>query len=246
MVIAPTNYALASKVALALGVADLLVLDLVLAPKLAHRRAREATSARSGLISSAKRPGTKNPQTKKKTASNPRPLNTPATAGTATVPVNRSPANATEPQSAADEPAPAAQASSVAKAPVSDESASATPTTNQAIAAAPDLLFRSGQHWLTLKASRTLDQIAAQMQADPTKRLILRGHTDNQGKDAANKRLSFLRAASAAYYLRKKGIPRGRMQLLGVGTTDPASELGTPQARAKNRRVQAIFVAEPI
>jgi len=75
------------------------------------------------------------------------------------------------------------------------------------------------------------------VQAEDTKLKIV-GHTDNTGNSNANLTLSKGRANSVVEYLRNKGIPEKRFQLVdGAGDTQPVADNKTSEGKAKNRRV---------
>ena len=63
------------------------------------------------------------------------------------------------------------------------------------------------------------------------------GHTDAQGPDAANQKLSEGRARSVMDYLVSRGIDGGRLSSKGFGETQPIASNETAEGRAQNRRV---------
>jgi OmpA-OmpF porin, OOP family len=75
------------------------------------------------------------------------------------------------------------------------------------------------------------------IQAENTKLTIV-GHTDNVGNPNSNLALSKNRAESVVDYLRKKGIPLNRFQMIdGKGANEPTADNSTAEGKAKNRRV---------
>jgi outer membrane protein OmpA-like peptidoglycan-associated protein len=64
------------------------------------------------------------------------------------------------------------------------------------------------------------------------------GHTDSDGSDVANQRLSERRAASVGSYLQEKGIPAARMRVVGYGEAKPLVENSNAENKAKNRRIE--------
>lgn len=76
------------------------------------------------------------------------------------------------------------------------------------------------------------------IQAEDTKLKVV-GHTDNTGNSAANVTLSKGRANAVVAYLKSKGIPSERFQLVdGKGDTEPVADNTSAAGKAKNRRVQ--------
>ena len=75
------------------------------------------------------------------------------------------------------------------------------------------------------------------IQAENTKLAIV-GYTDNVGKPEMNLSLSKYRAQAVVSYLKNKGIPENRFQLIdGKGQNDPIADNSTTTGKAKNRRV---------
>jgi outer membrane protein OmpA-like peptidoglycan-associated protein len=69
------------------------------------------------------------------------------------------------------------------------------------------------------------------------------GHTDAQGDDAYNQRLSERRAASAAAYLTQQGVPGARVRTVGRGETEPVAANDSETGRQQNRRVEVALYA---
>lgn len=67
-------------------------------------------------------------------------------------------------------------------------------------------------------------------------RLLIEGHTDNQGDPEYNLELSRKRAESVQTYLIGKGISQDRLEIKGFGETSPIESNETEEGRAKNRR----------
>jgi OmpA-OmpF porin, OOP family len=73
-------------------------------------------------------------------------------------------------------------------------------------------------------------------------KIILSGHTDDQGTAAYNLTLSERRAARVAEYLISKGISANRIQYQGYGKSQPLVNEKSESARAANRRVEVTFL----
>jgi outer membrane protein OmpA-like peptidoglycan-associated protein len=111
-----------------------------------------------------------------------------------------------------------------------------------AVAAAPMVLegvsFESGSARLQVGSYVQLDSIAKVLQANPSLRVEIGGHTDDSGTPADNQHLSTLRAEAVRNYLLAKGVPFQQMVARGYGSTVPRTPDTTPRGRAANRRVE--------
>lgn len=88
------------------------------------------------------------------------------------------------------------------------------------------------------KSFGILDNVVKVAKENPTYYLIINGHTDDQGDDAKNLKLSEDRANAVRLYLMKKGVSAGRMESHGYGESQPIETNTTPEGRSKNRRVE--------
>ena len=68
--------------------------------------------------------------------------------------------------------------------------------------------------------------------------LRVEGHTDSDGSDDMNMRLSNARAKSIAEYLIQAGMAADRVSSVGFGETRPIADNRTSSGKAKNRRVE--------
>ena len=91
---------------------------------------------------------------------------------------------------------------------------------------------------LTGDSTITLNVLAEIANACPAFRIEIGGHTDNEGTDERNQRLSDRRAKSVAAYLTKAGVDANRLSAVGYGASKPVADNTTPQGRAQNRRIE--------
>jgi OmpA-OmpF porin, OOP family len=82
-----------------------------------------------------------------------------------------------------------------------------------------------------------LDEVVELMKSRPSVRIGVYGHTDNQGSDAINTRLSRERAVACKNYIGSKGVAPGRLDAKGFGPTQPVADNNSDDGRARNRRV---------
>lgn len=76
----------------------------------------------------------------------------------------------------------------------------------------------------------------------PDLNIEIGGHTDSDGSEATNRRLSERRAGAVADYLRGKGIAGSRMLVVGYGESRPIRANDTRENKARNRRIEFLVV----
>lgn len=98
--------------------------------------------------------------------------------------------------------------------------------------------FNTGSAEISNSSSKEVEKIYNLLvQAENTKLTIV-GHTDNVGNPDSNLALSKSRAEAVVNYLKQKGIPASRFQLVdGKGQSDPVADNNTASGKASNRRV---------
>ncbi len=88
------------------------------------------------------------------------------------------------------------------------------------------------------KSAAVLQSIADVMKKNPQWSLIVEGHTDNIGGEAANQDLSARRAAAVRAALIPLGVAETRLVTSGFGSSVPRDTNATLAGRARNRRVE--------
>ena len=106
--------------------------------------------------------------------------------------------------------------------------------------------FETGKATIKQKSFPLLDQIAETFIENKNYIIEVQGHTDNTGKDEANRKLSDKRANAVKDYLVKKGVPADRMTAVGYGPDKPIADNSTKAGRAKNRRVEFNITFEKV
>ncbi len=107
-----------------------------------------------------------------------------------------------------------------------------------------DLLFDSGNANLKSGAKDKVDQIAAIIIKYPEDRVRVIGHTDSQGADSFNAKLSVKRAESVYRRLVGQGIPAEFVEAQGMGELQPVASNATSHGRQLNRRVELEIVVD--
>ena len=103
--------------------------------------------------------------------------------------------------------------------------------------------FSRDRDELTERAKAGLDRAAARLTADPSATARIDGHTDRVGDSAHNLELSQRRADRVADHLVSLGIDRARMTVRGLGERRPLEPDDGAEAHRRNRRVQVRVVA---
>lgn len=88
----------------------------------------------------------------------------------------------------------------------------------------------------------TLNGIVQVLKDNPDLKFEIGGHTDSDGDDAANLKLSQLRADAVRTQLINMGIDASRLTTKGFGETKPITDNTTPEGKANNRRVEFVKI----
>lgn len=101
-----------------------------------------------------------------------------------------------------------------------------------------NIFFETNQFELIGKSTTELDYLVRYLQENPTIRIEISGHTDNQGSDIYNQELSLKRATSVGNYLKKQGVSMDRVVEKGYGSKKPLNSNDSESNRQKNRRIE--------
>lgn len=101
-----------------------------------------------------------------------------------------------------------------------------------------NIFFATNESEVMPQSYNELRRLLELLEDNPSMRIELRGHTDNQGTVEFNLRLSVDRAKAVADYLAEHGIERRRMSFTGFGKSQPVDTNDTPEGRRRNRRVE--------
>lgn len=100
------------------------------------------------------------------------------------------------------------------------------------------ITFDPGKAKIRKSSFKTLDEAVKVLSDYPELKLEVQGHTDDQGPDDANMKLSQDRADSVKAYFVEKGIADARLVAKGYGETMPVADNKKPAGRAQNRRIE--------
>lgn len=87
-----------------------------------------------------------------------------------------------------------------------------------------------------------INEIATLMKDHPEIKFSVEGHTDSDGDDAFNQKLSEQRAETVLNTLIEMGIDRSRLTSKGWGESKPVDTNATPEGKANNRRVEFVKI----
>ncbi len=106
------------------------------------------------------------------------------------------------------------------------------------------VLFDTDKWDIKPSAFNLLDNVAEIIRRNPSLRIEIQGHTDNQGSKTYNQRLSENRAQAVMEYLMIRGVGTWRLRSRGFNFSQPVASNNTPVGRARNRRVELLPIPE--
>jgi outer membrane protein OmpA-like peptidoglycan-associated protein len=101
-----------------------------------------------------------------------------------------------------------------------------------------NIFFETARYDLLPASNVELNKLLKLMQATPTLRIEVGGHTDHVGDDASNQTLSEQRANAVRSFLIGKGIDGTRIVAKGYGESKPVASNENEEGRASNRRTE--------
>lgn len=89
-----------------------------------------------------------------------------------------------------------------------------------------------------------ITRVAKTVEGDSKTAVLILGHADSSGVNAANQKLSLERAASVSAIFRLSGLQRDRLMLKGMGSEMPRAANDSAEGRALNRRVEMLLTPQ--
>ena len=86
----------------------------------------------------------------------------------------------------------------------------------------------------------TINYVVKMMTDHADLKFSIEGHTDTDGEDAANQKLSESRSKSVLDVMVKLGVSADRLTSKGHGESKPMAGNDTPEGKAQNRRVEFV------
>lgn len=100
--------------------------------------------------------------------------------------------------------------------------------------------FDSGKSTIKKESLTVVEQIIEMMNQAKDIKISVEGHTDSDGSNESNLKLSDARAKAVAEAIVKGGIDKSRLSSAGFGEEKPIADNNTEEGKAKNRRVELI------
>src|SRR2546422_161075 len=107
-----------------------------------------------------------------------------------------------------------------------------------------DVLFATGKAEVAAGGLRSIDKLAEFLKKNPTRNLLIEGHTDNTGPEDFNLKLSQQRADAVKDVLVSRGVGTDRITTKGYGPKYPVVSNDTAAGRQQNRRVEVVVLNE--
>ncbi len=103
--------------------------------------------------------------------------------------------------------------------------------------------FQQGSANFSTQATGVLQDVASYLKQNPTVRVFVVNHTDNEGGWQQALSLSKLRAQAIVQALSSRfGISTGRLSAQGVGPLSPVADIRTESGRSKNTRTVLVAI----
>lgn len=106
------------------------------------------------------------------------------------------------------------------------------------------IYFETDKAELLPRSFEELDQLIAIMENNKDLKIEIRGHTDSQGNESYNEKLSEERAREVVEYLIEAGIKERRLTHSGYGSRQPIASNNNEKGRRQNRRVEIHVLEE--
>ncbi len=104
------------------------------------------------------------------------------------------------------------------------------------------ILFDLDKATLKPESTKQLQNLVTLLKDNPGLKLEVQGHTDDQGSDDYNLKLSQRRAETVVAYLSLFGIDTSRLLPKGYGESKPVTANTSEEGRAQNRRVELVKI----
>jgi outer membrane protein OmpA-like peptidoglycan-associated protein len=104
------------------------------------------------------------------------------------------------------------------------------------------ILFEVNKANIAGESMGTINEIVKLLNEHPDLKFSIEGHTDSDGDESFNQKLSEDRAAAVKTMLVELGIDQSCLETKGWGESKPISGNSTPEEKANNRRVEFVKI----
>ena len=102
-----------------------------------------------------------------------------------------------------------------------------------------EILFDTNKATIKASSKKVLDELGKALNENPNVKISITGHTDADGKNTENQKLSEQRAESVKNYLNKNfNIDKARISTNGKGASEPIKDNNSEAGKQQNRRVE--------
>lgn len=109
------------------------------------------------------------------------------------------------------------------------------------------ILFETGKSSLQPTAKANIEKLSKILNKYEDTNILIEGHTDADGSDEFNQKLSDSRAAAVAGHAKGQGVVGSRITTVGYGETQPVAGNDTADGKKLNRRVEiAVFANDDL
>ncbi len=105
-----------------------------------------------------------------------------------------------------------------------------------------NIFFETNKTKLLPASFKELDRVVQFINEHNISKIEISGHTDSDGSESYNQKLSEGRAKAVVEYLKEKGISEKRLTYVGHGENKPIDTNKTDEGKARNRRVEFLVV----
>ena len=107
------------------------------------------------------------------------------------------------------------------------------------------VMFEFNKAAIKMESHGLLKEVAEVISSNPQlEKIRVEGHTDSDGSDKYNKKLSRKRAKAVKQFLVDAGIDPAKLEAVGYGEERPIADNATDEGKEKNRRVEFNIIAQ--
>lgn len=109
------------------------------------------------------------------------------------------------------------------------------------------ILFETGKSTLQPAAKTNIEKLSVILNKYKDTNVLIEGHTDSDGTEEFNQKLSEARANAVANHAKGQGVAGSRITTVGYGESQPVASNETAEGKRLNRRVEiAIFANDEL